>query len=200
MGGAVRAVNGGVINLTGGTVCDNKASLGGGIALYSGSVLNMTGGEISRNHADYLHTDGQKAGAGGGVFLAGNTVMNFSDGLISQNEASRFGGGISLGGYTLDSVSSDKTKKAVLNMTGGTVDGNIGRGNGGGIFVQANTEANISAGYITNNESYGGSGGVFAGGGIYVNSNANVNYLDYGQLNLENVLITDNTARTGGGA
>ena len=201
--GGVLARNGATVTLSGGTITDNEAGVGGGVGLYTGAVLNMSSGEISRNRAlNKYHsamTNSDSYAAGGGVFLAGGTTMNFSGGQITGNSSDLFGGGISLGGYTYQTISFDKSNKAVLNMTGGSVSGNTGRGNGGGIFIQANTVANISAGTISNNSSYGARNGLFAGGGIYVNSNGNNRSLDYGQLNLQNVVITENDAKIGGG-
>ncbi|MBP3873039.1 MAG: Cna B-type domain-containing protein [Lachnospiraceae bacterium] len=197
--GGILGKNKASIILDGGAVTDNEAGFGGGITLTKGTSLMMKAGEISRNRAVRRYHGQDSDAAGGGVFLGGDTYMEFSGGRISENHSDRYGGGISLGGYTTNTVSTDKDKKATLNMTGGEIDGNVSSGNGGGIFLQGNTVGYISGGSITNNRANGARNGLFAGGGIYVNSNAGVSYLDYGELYLSNVLITENTARESGG-
>lgn len=182
--------------LNGGTVSGNEAGLGGGIGLYGNSVLTMNSGAVSRNKALDKHHSSDSRAAGGGIFVAGSSTMNFNGGSVSDNWSDYYGGGISLGGYSTTTISTDKDAKGSLNMNGGEIDGNGAKQNGGGLLVQANTEAKISAGSITNNRA---SSGLFTGGGIYVNSNANQSYLDYGDLDMTNVLITENTAGQGGG-
>lgn len=187
------------VNITGGSIEGNQASLGGGVYLQH-AVLNMSGGAITGNAAvdgtgvndESNDNPGGSLAAGGGIGASNapywlddtdpETTINLSGGSISQNRSDEEGGGIALG----DDGFSDRI---VLNMTGGTIDGNVAGSAGGGIFVQAgargadgkanNSVANISGGRITNNKMDGSStyyadkprhwNSSFGGGGIYVN-------------------------------
>lgn len=216
-GGAVYASEG-TVNMTGGTIRNNRATLGGGI-LAEWSTLNMSGGTITNNSAVNGTNASTKAdsfamAAGGGIAALTTssgqntqTIVNLSGGTISNNSSDETGGGISLG-YQ---ITSDKV---ILNMTGGTIDGNSAGSSGGGIFVQASytgkyAEANVSGGSITNNKLTGkkadGTDAVgntgFGGGGIYVNgyNQAFHGSFDNGVLNLTNAIITENSAAYDGG-
>ena len=190
--------NDAAITMSGGSVTDNEAGLGGGIGLYNGASLEMSGGEIARNAArDKYHMSASHA-AGGGVFLGQSTSMTFSGGTIAQNRSDLYGGGVSLGGYTSNTIGYDKERKASLHMTGGVIDRNSASANGGGIFLQANTKAAISAGSITNNEVRGAKAAPLAGGGIYVSSGPHAG-LDCGELTVSHALVTENRARLSGG-
>lgn len=208
------------INMMGGIIQNNQACYGGGILL-NFAVLNMSGGTIRNNSAvdgKIGGFDGDTVGCGGGIgaYVQGmvvsdrdksQTVINLSGGLIQDNNSEGPGGGISLG-YLQASNGQN-----ILNMTGGRIDGNRSGGCGGGIFVQAGysesyggpsySVATITGGYITNNQMLGTNhkdNVLFGGGGIYVNGYFKMNKAFHdGVLQLNNAIITDNTATLDGG-
>ena len=183
--------NGGVA-MDGGEISGNTGMYGGGIEICgNGSIFTMSGGVIENNTADHAKS------YGGGVNVSSGAVMYLSGGTIRKNKAvgsssavGGQGGGISIGADV-----SGMCQQARLVMTGGTVSDNESAQCGGGIFIQTNCTASISAGHITNNTAHGG---TYGGGGIYANG-VRDNTED-GRLYLTNVLISDNSAvETGGG-
>ena len=189
------------INMTGGSIRNNRAYFGGGVFLLNNSEFNMSGGEIRGNKVIADPYKGQPFVSGGGIAAFKSSTINLSeDALITENYSLEYGGGIALG--TIIDVVQGNT----LNMTGGTISNNKAGASGGGIFVQAsrgngNSVANISEGKIIGNamtgEGYGNN--KFGGGGIYVNGKSERYKGKQGILNLSNALITDNTADEGGG-
>lgn len=194
-GGAVKAYNA-TINMSGGIVEENQATRGGGICL-SGSTMNFSKGVVQNNISnlviDRSTSPTQYYSAGGGIIAYQGSTINMSDDAkILNNIANENGGGISLGARTWGPTN-------VLNMTGGTIDGNTAGSSGGGIFVQARyfsggaSKAYISAGQITNNkmDGTGVTDMMFGGGGIYVNG-ASPKYGSNGELYLTNAIIKGN--------
>lgn len=183
-GGAVFS-DGGAIVMTGGEISGNSSCFGGGIGL-DGGAFTISGGKVTGNTAEE---------DGGGIAVFGDAKMTLTgDGTISENTA-RLGGGISLGGSTTTTLGDGG---ATLTMTGGVIENNTSRAEGGGIYVQATCSAAISAGTISENTSKSGN---FGGGGIYVNGtrSADGTVYQYGTLNLTNAVITGNSAERGGG-
>ena len=170
---SVRAVNGGS---------------GGGAFVGDNSTVTITGCEVYEN--DYETND-----VGGSGFRIGGTVT-ISDTTIHHNRSSSTGGGAQFNG--------------TLNVVGDlTVTDNYG-GSGGGFYVST---LNMKGGTltVTNNNGY-------SGGGIYVNSAFNT--VDGGtvvvtgnqsresgggiygwtlNLNLDDLLVAENTAASSGG-
>ena len=188
------------ITMTAGIIRNNLATDGGGIYLRK-STLTMSSGSIENNTAEPMFDSdvSQYYGSGGGILADDGSTVNLSgDALIKGNSAGETGGGISVG--AVDWADNNIT----LNMAGGTIDSNSAGSAGGGIFVQTGARgavhtANISAGYITNNEmtGQGSTEKEFGGGGIYVNGAPDGMYnmtWRLGQLNLTNALITQNTS------
>lgn len=183
-GGAVYAEYG-TVNMSGGSINGCSSWYGGGVMMYGGT-LNMSGGEITGNAA----LSNRNEALGGGVAALGASHVNVSGGAsISGNTSEHFGGGIMLGGHT-----SASNGEARMTMTGGRVSGNTATQNGGGIFIQCGTRASVTGGRIESNVCKGG--GIFGGGGIYVNGTRAG--IEDGVLYLENVLVTDNAAESGG--
>ena len=179
----------GNVNMDGGEISGNTGALGGGIAVVHGT-FNMSGGVIRNNQVIEQRENRLYYSNGGGVFLCCGTTMNLSGGEITGNRAvggasywnGQAGGGISVGGGNSALLDS------VLYMTGGLISGNEAGNNGGGIYIEDSCKGYVSAGRIENNRA---TGGVFGGGGIYVNGNRA--YTD-GVLYLTNAIITDNTS------
>lgn len=185
----------------GASISDNSAIMGGGIyqvgkvpgqedADYTGTIT-MTGGTVAHNIAVYPegYERASLMPAGGGIMLAYGADMCFSGGDISYNISQHIGGGISLGttgiAATTCLAASGTTS---LSMYGtALINGNRANGEGGGIYVQINSEAYVTKGVISNNRASGnwpypspddvpepGKAGFardwsHGGGGIYVN-------------------------------
>ncbi|MGF0055840.1 Cna B-type domain-containing protein, partial [Peptoniphilaceae bacterium SGI.097] len=203
-GGAIYA-NSSTINMSGGTIENNQATYGGGIHLH-GSIMNFSSGMIQNNRSDLVIdrsvTPAQYYSAGGGIIAnQGSTINMSADAKVLNNSAKEIGGGISLG-------SNQWGASNILNMNGGTVEGNTAGAAGGGIFVQAKyfsggaSKAYIYGGKIINNQmnAQGYTEDMFGGGGIYVNG-ANQKYGANGangELYLKNAVITDNESKLEG--
>ena len=202
-GGGVYA-NGGTLTMKDGSLIrNNYAHNGGGVSLMQNKpVFNMEGGTIEGNrtsvNGNYSTTEAWQT-SGGGVFIAYDSVMNMSGGTVAGNTAYS-GAGISLGGP--ENTAFFNGYHPTFNMTGGVIEGNTAYSNGGGMFVQMNCTATLDARtsgqqiYIRNNHTRALGGGVnYGGGGIYVNGGKDTNYVN-GTLQLYNVEIGNNTAKT----
>ncbi|MDO5044040.1 MAG: Cna B-type domain-containing protein [Coriobacteriia bacterium] len=201
-GGAIAAYSA-KINMSGGSVENNKAVLGGGIYL-SQSNMDFIGGTIQNNESQraYDSYGDVHYSAGGGVLLREKSVLKMSGSAqVLNNHSAEVGGGISVN-------STHTGGDCVFYMDGGIIDGNSSGSCGGGIFIQAGylglnpSKAYISAGKITNNimDGTGYRNNYFGGGGIYVNGApwSGVEGSN-GELYLTNAIITDNTAEVFGG-
>ena len=166
-----------VVNLNGGEVSNNVASInGGGAFITGGAKLVVSGATMCYNKAN-----GQNGGA---VYINTNAAQAvISDGQIANNYAKQHGGGIqafdaeltisggNITGNKADTAGGGLAVRgtALLTMNGGTISANTSK-DGGGVFVSgASAVANINGGTIgaanvaTNN-----------GGGVYVNDSATV--------------------------
>lgn len=203
-GGAMNAVRA-TVNMDGGIIEGNQATYGGGVYLY-GSVMNFTDGVIQNNYSkrvtDRSTVPSQFYSAGGGVLADQGSTINMSgNAKVINNYSNEIGGGISLG-------SNQWGDGNVLNMNGGTVEGNTAGSSGGGIFIQAKyyfggvSKAYIYGGNIINNkmDATGYTENSFGGGGIYVNGANDMYGVNgaNGELYLKNVIITDNTSKSDG--
>lgn len=195
-GGAVCVHEGGSLTMNDGLVQNCQAEFGGAISVFGTFVMN--GGTIQNNIAS---NDGyiREAGSGGGVGVGNNGAMYFNEGTILGNTASNNGGAIALGDYYTRYIENGTPR---LFMKGGTIEENIAGANGGGIFVQVNTQARVSGGVIASNIAQGLTvTSLFSGGGIYVNGgyeNSRPSYAD-GKLELINPIIKSNIANGQGG-
>ena len=122
---------------------------------------------------------------GGGIYVHKDARLIMMGGTISGNEA-EYGAGISIGG-------SGESGQAYFMMKGGIIENNTAQYLGGGIWGGAHSEITISNGLIRNNSA------VMYGGGIYVGTHATVILSTDGEPASSEVLITGNTAGSGGG-
>lgn len=189
-------VNSGTLNLSGGYVTNNYKECGcndcrndvnnthggGGIALANSSVMNMTGGYVTGNYSGL---------AGGGIyagFFGHNVRFTMSGGTIAGNCAELGeGGGLRIAGGTNGVIQATNKVYITNNITNSNNDWG-----GGGIFVQAEGNLNITNALITANTAGGYGGGVAAcptgetlithteGAAIYENSDSGVNMSDGG--------------------
>lgn len=165
--GGVINISGGTITISGAKITGNTASqYGGAIYLYEGVTLTMTGGELSGNRA---------AKEGGAVHVYGkNSTFYLSGGTISDN-SSVDGGAVYL-----------NREPSVLTMSGGTISGNTATGSGGGVYIyRTGSVCNLSGGVIENNTAGDN------GGGIYINSG------NYGKLNLSGAPVVQGNTVSG---
>lgn len=196
-GGAIRALTGSKIDISGGKIRWNRASTGGGIYA-ADSIINMSGGLITEN--ELMSESDSKFSTGGGISAVYGSKVNMSGGTISANQAAN-GGGLSLGFYGVDM--SHNYSKPELRMTGGTFENNVAEKSGGGLFIQGGSKfsqtqsiAYIKGGTFRNNTA---KVGMFGGGAIYVNGWHANNKYSSGELHLENALIKGNDSKDAGG-
>lgn len=130
-------------------------------------------------------TGGKAEEYGGGIYVRKDAHLIMLGGTISGN-AAKYGAGISIGG-------SGESGRAYFMMKGGLIENNTAQSLGGGVWGGANSEITISNGTIKNNSA------VNYGGGIYVGATATVILSTDGEPESSAVLITGNTAQSGGG-
>lgn len=137
-GGGIASVDGGTLNMTGGSVTANYSQEAGG-GIYAGFwgkaiTFTMTGGTIAGNES--------VNGEGGGLRIAGGNNSG-TMATINAGENSKI--------Y----ITNNKT------MTGSTKDRG-GDWGGGGIFIQEHGRLNVLRSLITGNKAGGWSGGIGA--------------------------------------
>lgn len=137
---------------------------GGGIASVEGGTLNMTGGSVTANYSEEAG-GGIYAGFWGkaitftmtGGTIAGNKSVNGEGGGL------RIAGGNNSG--TMATINAGENSKIYITnnktMTGSTKDRG-GDWGGGGIFIQEHGRLNILRSLITGNKAGGWSGGIGA--------------------------------------
>lgn len=137
---------------------------GGGIASVDGGTLNMTGGSVTANYSEEAG-GGIYAGFWGkaitftmtGGTIAGNKSVNGDGGGL------RIAGGNNSG--TMATINAGENSKIYITnnktMTGSTKDRG-GDWGGGGIFIQEHGRLNILRSLITGNKAGGWSGGIGA--------------------------------------
>ncbi|MCD0169222.1 hypothetical protein [Deinococcus sp. 23YEL01] len=163
------------LTVTGGTLRGNTAGKDGG-GISAGRTINLAGATIEGNKA---------TGGGGGVFMGvwnATTPMaaTFGSGLIIRNNAATTGGGLQFlssnaanATLTLNATISGNTAtqwgggivgEAIINMMGGSINGNRATGTGqnqggvGGVQLYAGANMTATGGIISDNE------GRWAGG------------------------------------
>lgn len=188
-GGGGVYMSGGSLSLSGGYITNNavycsckesdgNGDHGGGGVAYSGSAfMSMSGGYVTGNYSNF---------AGGGIYAGywnGSARFTMSGGTVASNCANLSeGGGIRVSGKTNGSIQASGSVYITNNVTNTTFDWG-----GGGIFVQAEGNLNITNALITANTAGGYGGGVAAcptgetlithteGAAIYGNSDSGVN-------------------------
>ena len=137
---------------------------GGGIASVEGGTLNMTGGSVTANYSEEAG-GGIYAGFWGkaitftmtGGTIAGNKSVNGEGGGL------RIAGGNNSG--TMATINAGENSKIYITnnktMTGSTKDRG-GDWGGGGIFIQEHGRLNVLRSLITGNKAGGWSGGIGA--------------------------------------
>jgi hypothetical protein len=215
--------NGGVFNMTGGTIKGNTG--GSGVFLAESAAFNMSGGTIRDNT---IEDDG------GGVYADSGSVFTMTGGTICKNTVGTHGGGVYVSGTFAmkNGIISDNTSvkcggvyvvSGVFEMTGGVITANTcGSINdefnyySGGVCVDRHGEFILDGGIISGN-SIVGTSQKQGGGGVTVNNgsaftmksgiiNGNSTVSDGGGVSLidgafvmEGGTIRENTAGGNGG-
>ena len=182
----------GAVQLSGGTVANNAASLfGGGVYAAQGSVT-VSGGSVSSNTA---------ALSGGGIY-ADTGVVTVSGGSVSGNSAASGGGIYSASG----SVSLSGTlKNSVYSTT--VADNSATNGCGGGIAIDAGSLVASTVGFTGNGASdTGGALWVGSGSAAFTSCSASGNaatngaavFVDTGGATFDAGSVKTNAATAGG--
>ena len=191
--------NGGVFEMTGGEIKDNKAQTGGGI--YNNGTLILTNATLTENTATFIGgalcmSDGSSSemtggkiisntcsgsGDGGGVYIHAGTFTLKSGAFIEGNTA-YYGGGAYVG------------QNGTLIINGGSIKLNKAQSRGGGVYVSGNSTKRgtlrmIQGDISDNGAGWSGASYTGTGGGVY---NGGVFEMTGGE-------IKDNKAQTGGG-
>ncbi|ULQ59480.1 right-handed parallel beta-helix repeat-containing protein [Brucepastera parasyntrophica] len=155
-GAGVLVYTGGSFNLEAGQITQNESELNGGGVLVMGGTFNMSGGTIGGSST----SDANKAVYGGGIVLYDDAVFTLTGGEISYNEAEE-GGGVYI-------------NNAAGGVTAAMTDGKISYNtadSGGGVYITGTGHRfNMSGGEICYNEA---NASLYAGGGIYIEADAN---------------------------
>lgn len=178
LGGGIAVASGATARLASSIVSDNSAGDGGGLHVGQTARLTVAGGSIQRNTA--VSTGGGLATFGttvlGGTAVQDNRTENFegggivtafgpltlNGGRVTRNEAASYGGGIVNLGLG-----------STLRLRNTTVDYNVSKIDGGGLYHQAGTSV-LAGGRISRNHADGEGGGIFRVGGSVVLSGAPV--------------------------
>ena len=152
-GGAISGY--GMMTITGSKIYNNSSTSFGGGIYYDGShnssnVLTITNAEITGNQATY---------DGGGLHIYGK--FNMQNSKISGNTAS--GSGALGGGIYIANSQNVGASSTVATISGGIIQGNYARSNGGGIYVEKFT-TDASSNPTVNNISLAISGTTLIGG------------------------------------
>lgn len=203
-GGAVSVENGNIYT-HGGDMTNNSAINGG--AVYINSVDNNVYANIrdinvhnnsatSNGGGVYLNGNGKSnptisiydseicnntsAFDGGGVFVTRGAMLNLFGGNVSNNTCSDKGGGICMvdDSYLMSAKRSDVD--SMLNVKGNKAK------NGGGIYTDANML------YLIGKSEIEGNTATEQGGGVHI-------FGYYERIAFQNLKVTGNTAKTGGG-
>ena len=171
-GGVYQA--GGTFEMTGGTISGCTAEQGGGVYKYSG-VFKMQGGTIGGGE----ETLGCTANQGGGVYLGSLGSSSISSGIISNCSAKQ-GGGVYYNGDSNNTFTmySGEISKCTAEQ-------------GGGVYVNNGEFKMSGSAKIDKCEASERGGGVYQNGGrfeIFKNTDGT-----------NNVIISNNTAKSGGG-
>ena len=183
-GGGVHAQDNCVVNINGGIIMSNNATIGngGGIQLLRGCTLNLNGGIIIGNdafrHGGGIYAEasdvvvrnaiihGNKTGNQGAAICVYGGNIDIYDCLITKNHSNVDGGGV----YVHAIISGNTvTNEANLNMYGGLITENSS-GYGAGVYLYRSSGL-FDGGTISNNSADGHSAGVC----LYVNANCVIN-------------------------
>ncbi|MGI5093092.1 right-handed parallel beta-helix repeat-containing protein [Treponema socranskii] len=185
-GGAVVVRETGSVRMESGLLTTNTVGFyGGGVYVDNSASFTMTGGEIKTNNANgggggvYAQSgtftlsgmasiESNNAKNGGGIYVDSTGKLEIKGGSIKSNKATKTSGGTGMGGGVY--VFGGDTHKGMLDMSGGSIEGNGAgenggsyEGSGGGVYIDGGTFTTTGGEIKTNNAKNGG--GVYAQGG-----------------------------------
>jgi CSLREA domain-containing protein len=156
-------------------------------------VVGIVGTTITVTFSGMTISNGNNV-VGGGIQIGGATV-NFNDCIISDNFAAS-GGGIAV------------VQGSTVNVTRSTLNNNTTNQGGAGIYIDSSSTANVTNSTITGNSTHAIGGGIHNNMGTVniTNSTINNNFADYGggiggggTVNITDSTISSNSASTEGG-
>lgn len=162
---------------------NSATSNGGGVYLdgngKSNPTISIYDSEICNNTSNASNTSGSD-GSGGGIFGTAGVMLNLFGGNVSNNTCSDNGGGICMvdDSYLMSAKRSDVD--SMLNVKGNKAK------NGGGIYTDANML------YLIGKSEIEGNTATEQGGGVHI-------FGYYERIAFQNLKVTGNTAKTGGG-
>ena len=189
MGGGMCIHSSPQVELLDNIVLDNTASItggtgyGGGLAVVQSTGSTVAGNRVESNRGSTGSTADQ--GRGGGLYLEESNNVLLSDNRVRNNVASVAGPGYG-GGIKANGVND-------LLATGNWVEGNTAAARpgadaqGGGVFVRASLNANLSGNYVLGNTSNITMG---LGGGLWMQSSS---------FTMTNNIVAGNRASDSGG-
>ncbi len=223
-GGGIFVRPGGLLDIAGSTVENNRSLIGGGVAADSSSVVTISSSKVSDNTA---YVSGAFGGYWGGVGSEG--TLTIANSTISANHAVSFGAGIyDIGSLTMTASNvSDNDLTNVnglavgvgldfaggtLAISGSTFANNVTAalaGSGGGMEIFSGT-GTVSDTTISGNSSFGGAGisddaGTIQFSGLEVHDNhaaangGGMGFNTSASATLASSKVHDNTAGTEGG-
>lgn len=142
-------------SMSGGTIQGCKAR-NGGCGVYVKGVFEMTDGTIKDNVPKIIVKDGELA----------YYINNYEQEQLLASNAP-LGGGICAFGQTDDNA-VNLTNPAILNISGGTISGNVAA-SGGGVMANNNSVFTLSNAVISGNHAIGYRG-TGNGGAVYANN------------------------------
>lgn len=189
--------DGGTATIQNNVIYNNSADLGAGIAIYN------SGGTASsiRFNRIYQNTAGN-VGVGGGVYIHSNATAFLEGNTIHNNSAAQFGGGVGSflpSTFTLQSnqfYANSASHGAGVQVYGNgqiwnnTFAGNSASSDGGGVYVETNSNVNISNNIIAFNNGGATGDGLFNMGGTVSGGYNNI-YDDASNVALSSPVIGD---------
>ena len=179
--GGAMIVYGGNVTLTGCTLQSNTASAGSG---FGGAIYLRKGGsdEVGTVVSVESTFSSNSAGIGGAIYVNSGTVLTTTDSSFDQNVSNGGDGG---GAVFV-------TSNATVDMTGGTVSGNISDKQGGAIYLNGSAHGEFTGVSFTENAGSTDSGNSWYGGAVYMNSTSTAT--------VDSCVFTGNFNPTSGGA
>lgn len=190
--GALAQING-AMTLSGGSVTGNRALTGNGAG--TESTLTITGYTEGHNPSRGVNQIPEDAGSGGGLYVSGGNHVRVTGVSFTANYAVKNGGGIAVG----NDGDLTRTIQGYQEVSGGyqTVTGSTGTqpilAAVPGYLDIALVSATEAALRVDGNASITDNEAANFGGGVYAEKNNNTVTL------AQEVTLSDNTARAGGG-
>ncbi len=170
VGGAIYVDRYAVLNVENSTISGNDAyRAGGGVYVYAS---NYRLGELTLSN---VQVKDNKAGCGGGIggiqmchiYIKDGTVISGNQAIVRSNATAGSatiyhngcGGGIGLQSFNWTHASAENSR-SILNVIGGSIEGNTAGASGGGVYVNSGTPYTIIDGTeIKGNTAVTGGGG-----------------------------------------